>query len=186
MPPEEEQAECDLVRHSHLADCRQPSSRDVNRRSSAGSELMAASRSQVRGITRSVVTCREGSHSLVARLLLVRGLAAQLALVLCCRRAHLGLRKDCTRRKCSAAVISIVVVICSASCLQSQARCATSLPLPLGIAAVRTPPLRAHTSQRCDDDEHHDCCCSAAPLHKPWSCAWPPPSARASSTKKLM
>ena len=48
------------------------------------------------------------------------------------------------------------------------------------------PPLRAHASQRCDDDEHHACCCSAAPLHKPWSCAWPPPSAVASSTRRLM
>ena len=28
------------------------------------------------------------------------------------------------------------------------------------------------------DDEHHDCCCSAAPLQMPWSCAWPPQSAR--------
>ena len=37
-----------------------------------------------------------------------------------------------------------------------------------------------------EDDEHHDCCCSAAPLHKPWSCAWPPPSAVASSTRRLM
>ena len=76
MPPEEEQAECDLIGHSHLSDCRQPSSRDVNRRSSAGSELMLASRSQVRGVLGSVVTRREGSQSLGSALLWPpRGLA---------------------------------------------------------------------------------------------------------------
>ena len=82
----------------------------------------AAREVRFRGVSGSVVTRREGSHSLVARLsLLVRGLAAQLGAVL--QASSFGPAQGLHGRKCSAAVVSIVVVICSASCLQSGKVC---------------------------------------------------------------
>ena len=104
----------------------------------------------------------------VARREGVAGTAALVARALakrrCCSSSELlNCAKGCTRQKCCAAVVSIVVVICSASANRvTQAVCSQACQVAQQ-AAVRTPPLRA----RIADEKTTSTTTAAAGVRKP-------------------